>query len=83
MKNLNKIIIVAKNWLDDPFASCKPNLELKQYLKMKEFLEKENYNLIEEHNFFEELQIDCDWYFKVRVGLYGVWLGQRSCVPIG
>jgi hypothetical protein len=52
-------------------------------LKMKEFLEKENYNLIEEHNFFEELQIDCDWYFKVRVGLYGVWLGQRSCVPIG
>jgi hypothetical protein len=52
-------------------------------LKMKEFLEKENYNLIEEHNFFEELQIDCDWYFKVGVGLYGVWLGQRSCVPIG
>jgi hypothetical protein len=26
VKNLNKIIIVAKNWLDDPCANCKPNL---------------------------------------------------------
>ncbi len=43
--------------------------------------EKENYNLIEE-NFFEELQVDGDWYFKIGVGLYGVLLGQRTCVAI-
>jgi hypothetical protein len=60
VKNFNKIIIVAKNCLDDPCANCKPNLELKQYLKMKQFLEKENYNLIEEHNFLEELEVDGD-----------------------
>lgn len=45
---------------------------------MKEFLEKENYNLIEEQHFFEELQVDGGWYFKVGVGLYGVWLGQKN-----
>jgi hypothetical protein len=50
---------------------------------MKEFLEKENYSLIEEHNFFEKLQVDGDCYFKVGVGLYGVWLEQRTCVAIG
>jgi hypothetical protein len=52
-------------------------------LKIKEFLEEENYNLIEEHKFFEELQVDGDWYCKVGVGLYGVWLGQWTCVAIG
>jgi hypothetical protein len=60
VQNLNKIIDVAENWLDDPCANCKRNLELKQCLKIKEFLEEENYNLIEEHKFFEELQVDGD-----------------------
>jgi hypothetical protein len=42
----------VKNWLDDPCANCKPNLDFKQYLKIKELLAKDNYNLIEKHNFF-------------------------------
>jgi len=38
MDNMDWIIIIVKNWLDDPCANYKPNFDFKQYLKMKEFL---------------------------------------------
>jgi hypothetical protein len=53
--NMDRIIIIVKNWLDDPQANCKPNSDSKQYLKIEKLLAKGIYNLIEEHNFFEEL----------------------------
>jgi hypothetical protein len=55
MDKIDQIITILKNWLDDPHANYKPNLNYKQYLKTKKLLAKDNYNLIEEHDFFEEL----------------------------
>ncbi len=57
---MEHIIVVVKNWPNDPCANCKPNSNFKQYLNKKESLAKENYNSIEEHNFFEELKVDVD-----------------------
>jgi hypothetical protein len=34
---MNRIITIVKNWLDDPRANYKPNLNFKQYLKTKNF----------------------------------------------
>ncbi len=55
VENMDRIIIVVKNWPNDPHANCKPHLNFKQYLKVEESLAKDNYNLMEEHNLFEEL----------------------------
>ncbi len=44
---MDRIIIVVKNWPNDPHANYQPNLDFKQYLKAKESLAEENYNLIE------------------------------------
>jgi hypothetical protein len=40
VKNMDSIIIVVKNWLDDPHANCKPHSNFKQYLKIKKSLAK-------------------------------------------
>jgi hypothetical protein len=49
------------NWLGDPNANYKPNLDFKQYLNTKELLEYDNYNLIKKHDIFEEFQVDGDY----------------------
>ncbi len=51
VENMDSIIIVVKDWLDDPHANCKPHSDFKQYLKTEKSLAKENYNLIEEHSY--------------------------------
>jgi hypothetical protein len=55
MDNKDRIIIIVKNWFDDPQTNCKPkpNSNFKQYFKIEKLLVKDNYNLIEEHKFFE------------------------------
>jgi hypothetical protein len=60
VENMDWIIIVVKNWLDDPHHNCKPNANLKEYLKEEDFLVKDNYDLVEEADFFEQLQVDND-----------------------
>jgi hypothetical protein len=60
VENMDRIIIVVKNWFDDPHHNCKPNAILKEYLKEEDFLIKDNYDLLEEVDFFEQLQVDYD-----------------------
>jgi hypothetical protein len=60
LENMDRIIIVVKNWFDDLCVNCKPHLNFKQYLKTKKSLAKDNYNLMEEHNLFEKLEVDGD-----------------------
>ncbi len=60
VENMDRIIIVVKNWLDDPHHNCKPNANLKEYLKEEDSLVKDNYDLVEEADFFEQLQVDND-----------------------
>jgi len=40
VENMDPIIIVVKNWLDDPHANYKPHSNFKQYSKTEKFLEK-------------------------------------------
>jgi hypothetical protein len=53
LENMDQIIIVVKNWPNDLWSNCKPNLNFKQYLKAKGFLVEVKCNLIGERNFFE------------------------------
>jgi len=41
--NLDRIIIIVKNWPDDPRVSCMPNKTKKDYLKVEGSLANENY----------------------------------------
>ncbi len=58
VENLYYIIMVVKNWPNDPWLNCMPIVTLEDYMKTKCVLVEENYDLIEEANFFEELKID-------------------------
>lgn len=60
MKNLDRIIIVIKNWPDDPCLDCTSNINLKEYIKVEVILAKKNYELIEKIEYFEKLHIDED-----------------------
>jgi hypothetical protein len=60
VENMDRIIIVVKNWPNDPHANCKPHSNFKQYLKAKEYLAEDNYNLMEYIKLFEELEVDGD-----------------------
>ncbi len=60
VENMDWIIMVVKNWPDDPHHNCKPNTNLKEYLKEEHYLANENYDLLEEVDFFEQLQVDND-----------------------
>ncbi len=51
VKNLDRIIIVVKNWSNDPYLN--PNF--KDYLKSDVPLVEENYEFIEKSEYFEEL----------------------------
>ncbi len=50
MENLDQIIMVVKNWPNDPWLNYMPTVTFKDYMKV-EFLTKENYDLIEEADF--------------------------------
>ncbi len=47
VENMDRIIIVVKNWSNDLRANCKPHSNFKQYLKIEKALAKDNYNLME------------------------------------
>jgi hypothetical protein len=68
---MDYIIIIGKNWPNDPCANCMLNLNLKQYQKVDEFFTKGNYDLIQEHNFKKELQVEMINFLKVGLGLCG------------
>ncbi len=57
VENMDRIIMVVKNWPNDPCHNCKPNANLKEYLKDEDSLAKESYDLLEEIDFFEQLQV--------------------------
>ncbi len=58
MENLNYIIIVVKNWFDDPYLNCSQHKDLIELWKLKFLLAKKNYDLIKESNYFEQLELD-------------------------
>ncbi len=60
MDNLDWIIMVVKNWHDDPQLNCTPIAALKDYMKVECALAEENYDLIEEAIFFQQLEVDDD-----------------------
>ncbi len=53
VENMDRIIIMVKNWPDDPCHNYKPNVDLKENLKNEDCLIKENYDLLEEADFFK------------------------------
>jgi hypothetical protein len=46
--NLDRIIIVVKNWHDDPCLNFSQHKDLIDFLKVEFVLAKDNYDLIEE-----------------------------------
>lgn len=61
IKNLNKLVLVMKNWPDDLGFGCttKPK-SIKEYLEIKNGMVLENEDLIVDFNLFE----DCFWVPK-------------------
>ncbi len=51
VENLHRIIIMVKNWSNDPCL----NPKFKDYVKSKVALVEENYEFIEKSEYFEEL----------------------------
>jgi hypothetical protein len=47
VENLDRIIVVLKNWPNDPHLICKANSNFKDYVKFEVPLTKENYEFIE------------------------------------
>ncbi len=60
MNNLNQIIIMVKNWLDDPYLNCSQHKDLTNFLKVEFSLAEDTYDLIEESNYFKQLELDND-----------------------
>jgi hypothetical protein len=58
--NLDSIIIVVKNWPNNPHLNCSQHKDLKNFLKVESSLVEDNYDLIEESNYFEQLELDKD-----------------------
>jgi hypothetical protein len=54
--NLDSIIIVVKNWPNDPRLNCSQHKDLKNFLKVESSFAENNYDLIEESNYFEQLE---------------------------
>jgi hypothetical protein len=50
VENLDRIIIIVKNWLDDPRFNYKKKVNMKKYMKVEISLVDDNYDLIEEWN---------------------------------
>lgn len=62
VENLDKIIIVVKNWSNDPCLNRTTDSNFKDYVKSEVALVEENYEFIEESEYFEELP--CQWLHK-------------------
>ncbi len=60
VENLDRIIILVKNWPDDSRMNCKANASFKDYIKFEVALVEENYEFIEESKYFEALLVDSD-----------------------
>jgi len=60
MKNLDRIIIIAKNWPDDLCMNCMANVSFKDYIKILITLVEENYEFIEKSKYFENLLVNSD-----------------------
>jgi len=60
VKNLDRIIIIAKNWPDDLCMNYMANANFKDYIKILITLVEENYEFIEESEYFENLLINSD-----------------------
>ncbi len=60
VKNLDRIIIIAKNWLDDLCMNCMANENFKDYIKFLITLVEENYEFIKESEYFENLLVNSD-----------------------
>jgi hypothetical protein len=58
--NLDSIIIVVKNWPNDPHLNCSRHKDLNNFLKVEYSLAEDNYDLIEESNYFEQLELNKD-----------------------
>jgi hypothetical protein len=54
VENLDKIIIVVKNWSNDPCLNHMTDSNFKDYVKSEVALVEENYEFIEESEYFEE-----------------------------
>jgi hypothetical protein len=55
VENLDRTIIVMKNWSDDPCLNCTTNSNFKDYVKSEVALVEENSEFIEESEYFKEL----------------------------
>ncbi len=60
VENLDRIIIVAKNWLDDLRMNYMANVSFKDYIKFEVTLTEENYEFIEKSKYFEKLLVNND-----------------------
>jgi hypothetical protein len=70
VENLDWIIMVVKNWHDDPQLNCMPTIVLKDYMKVECALVEKNYDLIEKINFFEQLEVDDDYVNQMGILFY-------------
>jgi hypothetical protein len=50
VENFDWIIIIVKNWPNDPCLNCKKKMNMKEYMKVKVSLADDNYDLIKEWN---------------------------------
>jgi len=60
VENLDRIIIVVKNWPNDSCMNCRANTSFKDYIKFEVALVEENYEFIEESKYFEAWLVDSD-----------------------
>jgi hypothetical protein len=60
VENLDRIIIVAKNWPDDLRMNYMANASFKDYIKFEVTLAEENYEFIEKSKYFEKLLVNGD-----------------------
>ncbi len=56
IENLNKLVLIMKNWLNDPWFGCITNLlkSIKKYLEIEDGMVSKNENLIANFKLFEE-----------------------------
>jgi hypothetical protein len=58
VENLDWLIMVVKNWPNDPWLNYTPTVVFKDYMKVECLLAKENYDLIEEADFLKQLEVN-------------------------
>ena len=56
VENLDRLVMVVKNWPNDPRLDCKATASMKEFMAVETSLTEENYDFIEVAGYFEDFK---------------------------